>query len=341
MAGLPRHRNVFEDESMLATANKFINVGEVVTRESGYLRGHGIRQQYNNQLDCNELIACVAGFLQQTNKFLVIKPMRSRYKPQVGHVIVGRISNVRDKTWDVDIGAHLHASLALSAIHLPGGVHRRRTESDALQMRKFFREGDLISAEIQSFKSQGNINLHTRTLKYGKLLNGIFIKCDQSLIQASNQHFINFDKLNSNLKKNSNKGNKNNKNSKNDKSKNENNKNELKIGVEMILGNNGYIWLTNHKKDSEIKKMYKFKEQYDDYTPFLEDITMQVRLNMARIRNCILALNKMFLPINGQTILDVFHTSINCSISVKDIVDSQETIQKCTENVLFKVQQSL
>ena len=33
----------------------------------------------------------------------------------------------------------------LSAVSLPGGVQRRRTAEDELQMREIFQEGDLIS----------------------------------------------------------------------------------------------------------------------------------------------------------------------------------------------------
>ena len=116
MSALPhkkRHRNVFHDNDTLLGRNKFVNVGELITREQGYLHGHGIRQQYNSDSNSNELIACVAGFLEQTNKFLVVRPMRSRYVPQVGHVIIGRVTNVGDKRWSVDIGSKLNAILAL------------------------------------------------------------------------------------------------------------------------------------------------------------------------------------------------------------------------------------
>ena len=37
-------------------------------------------------------------------------------------------------------------------------------------MRNVFSEGDVISAEVQSFFSDGSIALHTRSLKYGKVL---------------------------------------------------------------------------------------------------------------------------------------------------------------------------
>lgn len=46
---------------------------------------------------------------------------------------------------------------------------RRKLESDELQMRTFFEEGDLLVAEVQAFFSDGAMSLHTRSLKYGKV----------------------------------------------------------------------------------------------------------------------------------------------------------------------------
>ena len=49
------------------------------------------------------------------------------------------------------------------------GLQRRKLESDELQMRTFFEEGDLLVAEVQAFFSDGAMSLHTRSLKYGKV----------------------------------------------------------------------------------------------------------------------------------------------------------------------------
>jgi hypothetical protein len=48
-------------------------------------------------------------------------------------------------------------------------LKRRKLESDELQMRGFFEEGDLLVAEVQAFFSDGAMSLHTRSLKYGKV----------------------------------------------------------------------------------------------------------------------------------------------------------------------------
>jgi len=43
--------------------------------------------------------------------------------------------------------------LNLTSINLPGGVQRRRSEEDQLNMRNFFKEGDIISAEVMQVNS--------------------------------------------------------------------------------------------------------------------------------------------------------------------------------------------
>lgn len=73
------------------------------------------------------------------------------------------------KRWKVDLQAHQNANLQLSSIYLPGGVQRRKLEEDELQIREFFVEGDLLSAEVQAVHMDGSLSIHTRNIKYGKV----------------------------------------------------------------------------------------------------------------------------------------------------------------------------
>ena len=120
------------------------------------------------------IISSVAGTQTKTNKLLSVRPLRARYTPEVGDLVVGRIIEVQARRWRVDVGSTQLASLPLSAINLPGGILRRRTDTDELQIRTFFAEGDLLVAEVQQLFADGSAVLHTRSLKYGKLRNGIF-----------------------------------------------------------------------------------------------------------------------------------------------------------------------
>jgi len=89
--------------------------------------------------------------------------------------VVGRIIEVQSRRWRVDVNSSQLAVLQLSAINLPGGILRKRTETDELQIRTFFAEGDLLVAEVQQLHQDGAAALHTRSLRYGKLRNGLFV----------------------------------------------------------------------------------------------------------------------------------------------------------------------
>ena len=111
--------------------------------------------------------------MAQTNKLLSVRPLRARYAPEVGDLVVGRVVEVQARRWRVDVGAAQLAALPLSAVNLPGGILRRRTDADELQMRALLAEGDAVVAEVQQLFADGAAGLHARSLRYGKLRNGL------------------------------------------------------------------------------------------------------------------------------------------------------------------------
>ena len=187
-----------------ATASKLeiMTPGELVTEDPIWMRGHG-----TYFLD-NMTYSSVAGTVSRVNKLLSVIPLKSRYTPETGDHVVGRIAEVGNKRWKVDIGGRQHAILMLGSVNLPGGILRRKSETDELQMRSFLKEGDLLNAEVQSLFQDGAASLHTRSLKYGKLRDGLFCQVPSSLIVRSKNHTHN-----------------------------------LPGSVTVVLGVNGYIWL--------------------------------------------------------------------------------------------------
>jgi len=254
--------------------SKYINLGEVICPAKGYVRGHGTRLENGN------LIATVSGQVKTTSKLIAVHPVKKRYVPEVGHVIVGQVVMVDDKKWKVDICARQNATLALSAIHLPGGAQRRRTEEDALQMRNFFQEGDILVAEVQMVKM--DVHLHTRNLKYGRLVGGCDVMVPQVLITRSMKHFI-----------------------------------SLSVGVDIILGCNGRVWLTATPKKEESERVLKFKQAHKTYKPAPQKA--EIRLKIARVRNSIVVLGREFMPIKEESIMAVYHESMNRGLEAKDI----------------------
>lgn len=163
--------------------------GEIVSSEPGLLRGHGILSREDT------MQASLPGAVQQLNKLLRVRPVKSRYQAEVGDVVVGRIREVGERRWKVDINHKLEASLLLSAISLPSGEQRRRNASDELQMRSFFVEGDLISAEVQSVQGDGSVMLQTRSLKYGRLTEGGLVVVRSELVRRSRNHMVDLEDL--------------------------------------------------------------------------------------------------------------------------------------------------
>ncbi|KAK1828130.1 hypothetical protein QBC39DRAFT_313590 [Podospora conica] len=154
------------------TTTSIVTPGEPITSDPQWMRGHGTHLSPSAP---GTITSSLAGTLTRTNKLLSVRPLHSRYAPEVGDLVVGRIVEVQAKRWRVDVGASQLASLPLSAINLPGGILRKRTETDELQIRTFFAEGDLLVAEVQQLFADGGAVLHTRSLKYGKLRNGVFV----------------------------------------------------------------------------------------------------------------------------------------------------------------------
>ncbi|KAK2816246.1 hypothetical protein Q7C36_022517 [Tachysurus vachellii] len=176
--------------------------GDVITSDTGFMRGHG------TYMDDEKLTASVAGEVERVNKLICVRPLKTRFNGEVGDVVVGRITEVQQKRWKVETNSRLDSILLLSSVNLPGGELRRRSAEDELTMRDYLQEGDLISAEVQSVFSDGALSLHTRSLKYGKLGQGVFVQVSPSLIKRQKTHFHN-----------------------------------LTCGASIILGNNGYIWI--------------------------------------------------------------------------------------------------
>ena len=187
---------------------QLVSPGDVITREGGYMRGHGT---YTRD---DILYASVAGAVQRENKLISVTPPKTKYQGEIGDVIVGRITEVQQKRWKVEINARLDAALQLSSVNLPGGELRRRSAEDELTMRKYLQEGDLISAEVQNLFSDGAVALHTRSLKYGKLSQGTLVTVSPSLIKRRKTHF-----------------------------------HKLPCGASVILGNNGNVWIMPTTQD--------------------------------------------------------------------------------------------
>ncbi|KAI8084348.1 exosome component 2-like protein [Gilbertella persicaria] len=247
-----------------------VNPGETVTTDQQFMRGHGTYTEGEGVV-----VSSVAGTVERVNKLLSVRPLKTRYTPEIGDIVVGRVTEVAMRRWKVDANARQDANLLLSSVSLPGGVQRRKNEADELQMRQFFTEGDMLVAEVQAFYADGTMGLHTRGFKFCKLRNGSFVCVPPVLVQRCKSQF-----------------------------------HSLPCGVDVILGLNGYIWV--HKKFQGVNT--DDTDPTVHYSSVNDDITEEERKDIARVSNCISALARQYMHINDTVIVYTYEASLQYSI---------------------------
>lgn len=242
------------------------------------------------------LTATVAGVVSRVNKLVMVVPLRATYVAETGDVVIGRVVELAGKRWKLDIHAARHAILLLSAVNLPGGVQRRRTHEDELKMRTYFKEGDLVSAEVQEQWADGTVALHTRSMRYGKLTSGQFVSVQAELVKRAKKHF-----------------------------------HELPCGVHAILGNNGYIFVAERVEAERVEaERVEAGVVQHQAKKVRTVVAADVRKKIARVVNCILALDAEFIAIGPDTIMDVYDTSVQNSVPLKDMLRPDVMKNMCT-----------
>ncbi|XP_014259620.1 exosome complex component RRP4 [Cimex lectularius] len=200
----PHFRLASERLVLLPAENRKLELftpGKIVTDDPKLMSGHG------TYLENNKIKSSLAGIEKRVNKLIFIKPLKCRYNGEIGDVVIGRITEVQQSRWKVNINARLDGVLLLSSVNLPGGELRRRSVEDERMMRQYLSEGDLISAEVQKVYTGDALALHTRNLRYGKLSQGVLMSVPPGLIMRTKTHFHTI------------------------------------CGASLIIGTNGFIWI--------------------------------------------------------------------------------------------------
>lgn len=246
-----------------------------------------------------EIVSSVAGVVQRTNKLISVQPLRARYTPEIGDLVVGRIVEVQAKRWRVDVGSSQLAILQISAINLPGGILRKRTETDMLQIRSFLAEGDLLVAEVQMLHQDGAASLHTRSLKYGKLRNGVFLSLTGvggggGVVRAKRQVWT----LNT-----------------------ENGGGR----IDVILGVNGYIWINKHSEsaaDPTAADQTGFNRNDEGaqavYSSQNDPIDVATMREIVRIRTVVLALVENGLRVDEHSVTRGYEIAVEMGRETDD-----------------------
>ncbi|KAK4089752.1 hypothetical protein Purlil1_5855 [Purpureocillium lilacinum] len=280
-----RRASLDDDDDDGTDADEILTPGSVITSNPQWMRGHGTYVPPNS----TDITSSLAGTLTKTNKLLSVRPLRARYTPEIGDLVVGRIVEVQARRWRVDVAASQLAILQISAINLPGGILRKRTETDELQIRSFFAEGDLVVAEVQQLHQDGAASLHTRSLKYGKLRNGVFAGVTGTgggggVVRSKRQVWTT----------------------------------EAANGagkIDVLLGVNGYIWISRHVEGdpaAEAAGINRMEETVSSkvYSSQNDDIDVATMREIARFRSVILALVENGLRVDEDTVTRAYHEAV-------------------------------
>ncbi len=297
------------------------------------------------------LIASVAGTVERVNKLISVIPLSpSIYNGQVGDLVIGRIVGVGGSRWKVSLtcsspsssgssGSMKEGQLPLSGVNLPGGVQRIRTSEDVLAMRSLYREGDLLTCEVQQVQKDGTLILHTRSLRYGKLENGVLVTVPPHLVGRRKNHFVTLRGLSGRKKRGGITDNSDSMHVDNEGVDEDGDENEDGSNVDVYLGLNGGIWI---QRTVPSRWENAIRADQDERAPLAETlqklrqrhastrVSTSMREGIARVRNSIDCLRLVHCQISPESIELVARASLDAGVRVADML-LPEWVVKLTE----------
>ncbi|VFQ94644.1 unnamed protein product [Cuscuta campestris] len=293
---MERAMELLESLSSKTNSNAYVTVSDIIPMdgEDGVLKGHGTLEMDS------QIGAIVCGVLERVNKLVCVRSLRARYKPENGDIIVGRVVEVAQKRWRLDINSSQDALLMLSSMNLPDGIQRRRTAVDELNMRSFFEENDVVCAEVRGFQRDGSLHLQARSEKYGKLERGQLLKVSPYLVKKRKQHFHHLDQY----------------------------------GIDLILGCNGFIWVGEHvdvKADTPKDQLLSntksstpsFLDEEEEDEEERYTTPRHIRVYICMIANAIRVLSDLGFTITVEVLLETVVLSESLKIDVADMLGAE------------------
>ncbi|GAB2210823.1 hypothetical protein Droror1_Dr00016109 [Drosera rotundifolia] len=288
---LQRALDKLDSLSSKSNSNASVTVADTISvnYDDGVLKGHG-----TSELD-GEVVATLCGVVERVNKLVYVRALRARYKPETGDIVVGRVMEVGQKRWRIDINANQDAVLMLSSMNMPDKIQRRRTAVDELNMRNIFEENDVICAEVRNLQHDGTLQLQARSEKYGKLDRGQLLKVPCYLVKRRKQHFHQLDQY----------------------------------GVALVLGCNGYIWVGEliPAKDAMMEDHPNNPDQASTDTTGVEkaqaDSATETRKNICRTANAVRVLSTLGFNITMEVIMEVFNLSVSLNLPIDHMLGAE------------------
>jgi exosome complex component RRP4 len=186
-----------------------------------------------------EILSSLLGLADIKGNVLKIIPLSGAYIPKKDDNVIGRIKDVGYGAWDVDINAPVTGNLMLQDATM-GYVKR-----DSVDIRRFFDIGDYIFAKVIKVSKSMYIMLSTKEREYRKLGLGLIFKIKPVKVPR----VIGKKGSMVNLLKN-------------------------ETGTELIIGQNGVVWIHGKNRKDELlaKKAIKYIEEHAHETGLTDKI---------------------------------------------------------------------
>lgn len=123
-----------------------------------------------------KLFASSVGLVSIKGKVIKVIPLSGAYMPKAGDSVIGRINEVHNRGWSVDIGCPYGADLNV------GDATMRYIDSNRTDLTEIYDIGDYVLAGIRNISPSKYVRLSTRDRQFFKLSDGNIIKVSPTKI---------------------------------------------------------------------------------------------------------------------------------------------------------------
>lgn len=116
----------------------------------------------------------------------------------------------------------------------------------------------------------------------------------------------------------------------------------LPCGVDLILGLNGYIWVSKHVKESEQEgeegfdaeavysnqndvRAFHLNYLRSSWTSMVKDIDDSTRTAISRVTNIIRALASRFVPLTDTLLLEAYNWTVDHEVGTKELLSEDSS----------------
>ncbi|PJE81243.1 hypothetical protein COU58_03350 [Candidatus Pacearchaeota archaeon CG10_big_fil_rev_8_21_14_0_10_32_42] len=140
--------------------------GETIFEGDDYLPG-----EYTEKRD-GRIVSLRYGLAEEQNGLVKVIPLSGVYSPRRGNVVIGKIENITQNGWIVEVNSAENAFLSVNEVP-------RYVNKDA--MEEVFKIGEMVIAKIWSMGKRG-IDLTIKSHGLGKIKEGIIFKVNPNKV---------------------------------------------------------------------------------------------------------------------------------------------------------------